>query len=189
MRKMILSCLLLALTFTSFAQEEDGERKGFRRENLFFGGNFGLMFGTNTLINVSPQVGYRFSNLFSAGVGINGQYLNQRVFYTNGAEAGRWRQGVVGLNIFGRVNPIDQIMIQVQPEANYLFGNETLYGRNPETTKLDAVIVPSLLIGGGLVLPSGRGAMIVSVFYDVLQRERSPYQNRPIYNFGYNFGF
>jgi hypothetical protein len=37
-------------------------------------------------------------------------------------------------------------------------------------------------------LPAGRGAMIVSVFYDVLQQAHSPYGSRPIFNIGFNFG-
>jgi hypothetical protein len=44
-------------------------------------------------------------------------------------------------------------------------------------------------MGGGLVLPSGRGEMLITVFYDVMQDKNSPYGRRPIYNFGYNIGF
>jgi hypothetical protein len=53
---------------------------------------------------------------------------------------------------------------------------------------MDAVIVPSVLIGGGIVIPSGRGSVIMSVSYDVLQDKNSPYGNRAIYNVGYNIG-
>jgi hypothetical protein len=83
-------------------------------------------------------------------------------------------------------------MIQVQPEVNYRFGNIKYYdvsGSLVQKTKAEAVIVPSLLIGGGAVFPSGRGALIASVFYDVLQDKNSPYGARPFYTFGYNFSF
>jgi hypothetical protein len=185
MRKGLLTVLIALNCLTCLAQDVEVEG-GFQKEKLFVGGNFALTFGNVTLINISPQVGYRFSRAFAAGLGINGQYINQRLMAFNGQEVGRVRQGVVGLNIFGRVYPIENILLQVQPEANYVFGNESLYGRNPETTKLDAAIVPSLLLGGGLVMPSGGGSFIVSVFFDVLRDQRSPYGNRPIYNFGYN---
>ena len=63
-----------------FAQDEKEEnsekQKGFQKEKLFVGGNFGLTFGSYTLINVSPQVGYRFSDLFAAGMGINLQFIS-----------------------------------------------------------------------------------------------------------------
>ena len=77
-------------------------------------------------------------------------------------------------------------MIQVQPEANYVFGKQTYYSPTLQEYKMDAVIVPSLLLGGGAVFPSGRGAFIASVFYDVLQDKNSPYGARPFYTFGYN---
>jgi hypothetical protein len=186
--KKLLLILFLGCSLVSFAQdeEEQSDSKGFKKENLFFGGNFGLTFGTNTLINISPQVGYRFSKMFAAGVGINGQYINQKIYYTNGQEAGNVKLGVAGLNLFGRFYPMDQLLIQLQPEANYIWGNETIYGANPATTKRDAIIVPSLLVGGGAVFPSGRGAFIASVFYDVVQDPNSPYGARPFYSFGYN---
>ena len=188
MRNIAFGLLLLALSFSAWGQDEtEGEKKGFQKERLFVGGNFGLTFGNYTLINISPQVGYRFTDFFSAGLGINGQYISVKSYFTNGQEYSRTSQGVTGLNVFGRIYPVDQIMIQVQPEANYVFGNIKYYdGRSPDKIKLDAVIAPSLLLGGGAVLPAGRGSFIASVFYDVLQHKNSPYGARPIYNFGYN---
>jgi hypothetical protein len=176
-----------------FAQDEKEEnsekQKGFQKEKLFVGGNFGLTFGSYTLINVSPQVGYRFSDLFAAGMGINLQFISIKDKYSNGDLYSKTSQGVTGLNVFGRLYPIRQFMIQVQPEANYVFGKQIFYDTNPrQEYKLDAQIVPSLLLGGGLVIPSGRGAFITSVFYDVLQDTNSPYGNRPIVNFTYNIG-
>ncbi len=187
MKNTIFILVLFLSSILCFAQEEPAEdKKGFQKEKIFIGGNFGLTFGDYTLINVSPQVGYRFNNYLAAGLGINAQYISVKQYAYGGQEYSKTSQGVTGLNIFGRVYPIDQIMIQVQPEANYVFGNIKYYTSPPQTTKLDALIVPSLLIGGGAVIPSGRGAFIASVFYDILQDKNSPYGARPIYNFGYN---
>jgi len=188
MKNAVLVLLLLVSSMASFAQDAPAEeKKGFQKDRLFVGGNFGLTIGTDyTLIDVSPQVGYRFNKTLAAGIGINGQYISEK-FYYGGQTAYKISRGVTGLNVFGRVYPIDAIMLQVQPEVNYVFGNVKYYdGRSPSDTKLDAKIVPSLLLGGGAVVPSGRGAFIISVFYDILQKADSPYGNRPIYNFGYN---
>lgn len=191
-KTLVLFLLALSVSTLSWAQEEDGEepKRGFQREKLFLGGNFGLTFGDYTLINVSPQLGYRFTNFVAAGVGINGQYISIKERDYNGDLYSKFSRGVAGLNVFGRVYPIQNIMLQVQPEANYVFGKDKYYDTNPpQVYKSDAAIVPSLLVGAGGVIPSGRGAMIISIFYDVLQRANSPYGKRPIYNFGYNIGF
>lgn len=186
---LILIAVACSCFYTASAQEEEQSKKGFQREKLFVGGNFGLTFGDYTLINISPQLGYRFTNFFAAGIGINAQYISVKDRYSNGELYSKRASGVAGLNVFGRVYPISQIMLQLQPEANYVFGKITYYDRSPASEyNTDAMIVPSVLAGGGAVLPAGRGAMIVSVFYDVLQHEHSPYGRRPIYNIGFNFG-
>ncbi len=186
MKRKLFTLAFLIFSIAAFAQDEVEEEKGFQKDKLFVGGNFGLTFGDYTLINISPQVGYRFTNFVAAGIGLNAQYISLKEYYTNGDPARKVSQGVVGLNVFGRVYPIEQILLQAQPELNYVFGKQTLYQPTQEF-KLDAVIVPSLLLGGGLVIPSGGGSFMATVFFDVLQNERSPYGRRPIYNFGYNF--
>lgn len=181
---------ITAAAMLANAQDEPVEEvKGFDKNKLFFGGNFALNFGNITIVNVSPQIGYRFNRLLAAGVGVNGQYSSFRRQYVNGQTASRENYGVAGLNIFGRVYPIDQILLQVQPEANYTWGKLKTYGPPDEELKLKGKIVPSLLVGAGGVIPAGRGAMIVMVQYDVLQNERTPYGSRIFYNFGYNLGF
>lgn len=187
MKKLLLTFGVLICALTVFAQDkEDSESKGFQRDKLFFGGNFGLAFGNYTLINVSPQLGYRFNKTLAAGAGINLIYSSIRDRYTT--EPNKTTQGITGLNVFGRLYPVSFLMLQAQPELNYRFGS-IRYLQTNETYKLDAEIVPSLLLGGGAVLPSGRGSFIAAVFYDVLNHAYSPYGKKPVVNFGYNMGF
>jgi hypothetical protein len=136
-------------------------------------------------------MGYRFTDHFAAGVGLNLQYISEKLKDYNGDTYYKAEQGVTGLSVFGRVYPIRQIMLQVQPEMNYIFGKEKYYLQpNPGEYNLDSEIVPTLLLGGGLVLPAGgRGAMIVSVFYDILERDNSPYGSNAFVSFSYNVGF
>lgn len=185
-KHLILSFFYSIIAMSAVAQDEEQlPQKGFQKEKLFVGGNFGLSFGNYTLINISPQLGYRFTDFFAAGIGINAQYVSVRGFDSWGEY--KSVSGVTGLNIFGRVYPVPQFMLQLQPEANYIFGKDIYYEPTRVEYKNDAMIVPSLLAGGGAVLPAGRGAMILSVFYDVVQHRNSPYGRRPIFNIGYNF--
>lgn len=187
MKNCFLAICMVALALTGFSQDNT-ETGGFKKENLFLGGNFGLSLGDYTLINLSPQLGYRFNRYLAAGMGINAIYSSNKEYF-NGQPYLKTTRGIVGLNVFGRVYPLKNIMLQLQPEGNYLFGKLHFYDNN-QSTSLDAEIVPSLLAGGGVVLPSGgKSAFIVSVFFDMLNNVNSPYGKRPVFNIGFNTGF
>jgi hypothetical protein len=182
-RYSFLIAFLLVMVGSVLAQDEPEEegQKGFDKSKLFFGGTFGLSFGSNfTLVNVSPQVGYRFNRYLAAGTGINFIYSSSKYF------GFRENYGVAGFNIFGRFYPIEQILLQVQPEMNYTWGK--LKYDNGQEQKLESKFVPSLLVGAGAAIPMGRnGAMIVMIQYDVIQNVRSPYGKNAFITIGFNF--
>ena len=186
MKKSILAAMFLLLATGAFSQSSD---EGPKQDKFFAGGNFGLSLGRYTLINLNPQVGYRFNRYLGAGIGMNLVYASQKEKDAYGRDYHKVVQGITGLNAFLRLYPIQRILLQVQPEGNYIFGKQIFYQPVKETYKLDAEIVPSILVGGGLVNPTERGAMFLTVMYDVLQNPNSPYGNRPIVNVGYNFNF
>ena len=191
MKKYLLAaCLLAFCSVVAVAQDGEEEGKsGFDKSKLFFGGNFGLAFGNySTLVNVSPQIGYRFNRYVAAGAGINFIYSSYKYDFGDVNQNYKEQYGVTGLNIFGRFYPIEYLFVQVQPEANYTWLKYHFYNGEPDE-KLPNKIVPSLLGGVGAAIPAGRGALIVTVNYDLLQNERSPYGNRAFFNFGYNIGF
>lgn len=182
---LLVVCFFSAVSFSLFAQDEEEPKKGFDKDKLFIGGNFGLSFGDFTLINISPQVGYRFNNVLAAGVGVNFIYSSTKYRYYQPTY--RENFGVAGLNIFGRVYPIQYAFLQLQPEANYIWGKRKYNDRGPDET-LDGKIVPSLLAGAGAAIPAGRGAFIIMAQYDVLQNNRTPYGEKVFFSFGFNFG-
>lgn len=190
MRKYSLLVLFVLLAGTACLAQDDegGERKGFDKSKLFVGGNFGVSFGDYTLANVSPQLGYRFNQFFAAGAGVNFLYSSSKYRNFNGDPLYKASYGVAGLNVFGRVYPIQYLLLQAQPEMNYTWGKYKYYDNVTQTEKIPGAYVPSLLLGGGAIIPSGIGGFIIMVQLDVLNNKRSPYGNRPIYNFGYNVG-
>jgi hypothetical protein len=189
-QKCLLVLLLSSCSFIVFAQEEEEEeepKKGFDKEKLFFGGTFGASFGSYTFINVSPQVGYRFNRFFAAGTGINFIFSSSKYDYGNPNLDYKNEYGVVGLDIFGRVYPVEFLLVQAQPEMNYTWGKLKFYDGTPEQ-KLEAKFVPCLLVGGGAAIPiGGKGAMTVMLQYDVIQDVRSPYGTNPFLSIGFNF--
>lgn len=193
MKRLVLLFLIagIAVSQHAIAQEEDREpeQKGFDKSKLFFGGNFGLGFGTNTSVNISPQVGYRFNDYLAAGAGVNFNYYSYKSYYSNGADYSRTSFGYTGFNIFGRVYPIKFILLQAQPELNYSWGSVKYYDGITPRSKYPGQFVPSLLLGGGGAIPMGgrNGALLLMIQYDILQESRSPYGNRPFFTMGYNF--
>lgn len=163
--------------------------KGFRQENLFFGGGIGLSLGDYTYVNVSPLAGYRFSQYLAAGVNINLQYNSIRYRYYGSNELSQKSQyGIFGGGIFARIYPFQSLFIQINPEVNYLNGKTTYY--NPTQTQSFHAVPLSLLMGGGYVQPIGGNASFsIMILYDVLQDKNSPYLNRPIYRGGVDIGF
>lgn len=191
-RQIVVVTIVLTFLATGLQAQDDApvEKQGFDRSRLFGGGSFALSFGNITIVNISPQVGYRISRYFAAGVGINGQYSSFKTINGyDGSTLSREEYGVAGLNIFGRFYPIPQIILQAQPEANYVWGKVKYYDTGEEF-KLDGKFVPSLLLGAGGAIPMGNaGAFIIMAQYDVLQNDRTPYGNKVFFSFGYNFGF
>ena len=184
-RLLIMSWLLLAATQALFAQSED-KTGGFERDRLFSGGNFGVRFGDNTFINLSPQVGYQFTERFQAGAGVN--FITSSLTFRDagGARLYRTSYGYGGLNVFARVFPISTLFASIQPEYNYSWGRMK-YFNGQQTQTSPGAFVPVLLIGGGTSIPAGRGRLIAQMMYDVVGHERSPYGRAPFVSFGFNF--
>lgn len=193
MKRLLLCLLLLGGIHAAHAQyykTDTASRKGFDPSRLMIGGSLGLVFGDYTNINVSPLVGYRLSDLFAAGININAQYAAERQKDWNGETVYRYQYTVFGGGVWGRVYPLDMIFVHAQPEYNYVSEKFTDYTFNPKQTSKSSYGVPSLMLGGGYSQPIGEGysSFYIMVLYDVIQDVRSPYQNRPQIQVGFNVG-
>lgn len=191
MKKLILLVAVLYAGAT-FAQDEDSvitrrkpePKKGFKKENIFVGGNLGVLFGNYTFVNVSPQVGYHFGKFFEAGLGINLQYVSQKYFFSNGDDFYKESYYVYGGNVFARVFPVRPVYLQIQPEYNWINARLKYYDGISPVQKYKAH-APSLLVGIG----GSFEGVLVAVMYDVLQRPEAPYSKKPFISFGFGFGF
>lgn len=134
-------------------------------------GSFGVSFGDYTSIDMSPQVGYRWNEFFFAGGGIGYNYHHS---------SRNCDMNYLGVNAFGRVKPVRYVALQVQPELKASWGKA--YG-----SKIDLRYVPTLLVGGGGVLPTGAGSVSVMFYYDVIQDKYSPYGKNWVCSVGYSF--
>ena len=149
-----------------------GEGKTFG-ERLYFGGGLGLGFGNTTFVNVSPLVGYRITERFSAGVRVKYQYYkyNQSFIGTNGAVVrSSFESNIYGGGAFSRLFATDNIFLHGEYENlsvqfGDIFGNKTREW------------IPSAFVGGGYAYPiGGRAVFSITALYNVLYDEfKSPY--------------
>lgn len=180
MRKLILYTSLFIFCigcFDSVAQDSTMIRKKPPKKNfwdkVFIGGNLGLQFGTVTFADVSPLVGYRFTDKISAGIGATYQYYHYKDKYYD------FETDVYGGRVFARYNFTD-----------YLFGHAEYEYLNLETFdfKRRRVDVASLMAGAGYIQKiSDRSGIVAMVLYNFTESVYTPYQN-PIFRVGFVVG-
>jgi hypothetical protein len=183
---IIFQCII---PVDSFAQKDEEDQETRPIDRLFFGGNFGLLFGTVTNIEISPLVGYYLTPRVASGAGIRFEYFRDKGYYVP------YQTTIYGGNIFSRYTLIRDlgeglniginagIFTQVEYEALSL---EREYFEPPYTGD-GRFIVHSILVGGGLIQPIGRrSALLLTVLYNLNETSRSPYSN-PVVRVGFTF--
>lgn len=170
------------------AQTADSTKAGgFQKRNLFVGGSLGLSVGTFTYLGINPLLGYRLNEVFAAGLALNAQYDATRYYQANNSLSERDHYGLLGLGVFGRIYPIPDLFIHVQPEWDASFGKSIYYDGSP--SRRYQAQTASLLLGGGYSRPVGRNsAATLMLLYDVLQNPDSPYGNQPLLRAGIDIG-
>ncbi|MEO6732881.1 MAG: hypothetical protein ABIN01_16780 [Ferruginibacter sp.] len=193
MKKLILVALLFNFILITKAQEDDsGVTGGFKKENLFTGGNVNAsFFNGTTALGVSPYFGYSITKWLDAAVSVNFNYISQRDVYTYGDKI---RQTIVGPGAFVRVFPIKFLFAQAQFEHNFLTEKYVKADNSSYTRDKFKTDVNSLLLGVGYA--SGREKdnntyYYISLSFDVLKLANSPYVDNlqrtiPIINAGFN---
>lgn len=133
-------------------------------QRLVYGGNLQLAFGSLTVIEVSPRVGYQITNDLVAGLGANYIYYKygQNYFY-NGSPSQDFT--IWGGNAFSLYHlPFD---LPIAFQGEYEFLNFEVY--DPYTFESAKQWVPALRFGGGIANRFGRGGGIYFMaLYDVL---------------------
>lgn len=135
------------------------------RDRLYYGGNFGMQFGTITLIDVSPILGLMLTDRHSVGIGITYQYFNDRRFFGGSSST-------YGGRVFTRYNVLPNIFLHGEYES-INFNNYNAF-----TERFERIWANALFLGGGYFIPfgGGRGGANVTFLYNVLHDNlRSPY--------------
>lgn len=148
------------------------------KNNLFYGGYINLSFGSYTVIGIEPMVGYKVNPKLSMGVKARYDYIQDDRY---GADR---TTSTYGGSIFGRYLITPKFYAQIEA-ASYNYEYFYLNGGSERDW------VPFLFMGGGFVQPLGERSWInVQILFDVLQDEKSPYDDwEPFFSIGAGTGF
>src|SRR3982751_2545761 len=105
MKRALLGLLLAGgmLQATAQSEKNEGEAKGFKKENLFVGGDLTASFSNYaTVLGISPYFGYSLNKYLDVAVSANFNYTSQRDYFEYGDKL---RQTVYGPGAFVRVYP------------------------------------------------------------------------------------
>lgn len=180
MKLKLIAALFIAslVCINTKAQDENEEqKKGFKKENLFTGGSVTASFYSGvTVLGISPMFGYRIANWTDAGLVFNLNYTSIRDYRQFDDKL---KQTVKGVGVFTRIYPVNFLFIQGQFEKNFITQryvpspNLPLYNAYKETVNAN-----SLLVGAGYTQGRQRGSntfFYMAILFDVLKEENSPY--------------
>jgi len=177
---LLLSLFLFISINTLNAQNDNSNYKPENsfKSRLFYGGGFGLQFGSATLIELAPVIGYKVTPKFGIGIGPTYKYYRYENYYVPNTHV---TTNVYGASLFARYFIFENIFAHVEYES--LFFNTQYPGYPIERQEFK-----SFLVGGGYRQMIGRNAGLnFTVLWNLNDTYNSPYTN-PIIRMGFTVG-
>lgn len=144
--------------------------------HLFFGGGLGLQFGSTTLVEISPLVGYKITPKFSIGLCPSYKYYSYQYY-----GYGRVKTNVFGGSLFSRYFIFENVFAHVEYEMlsyNTREPNQATYMQQ----------INSFFVGGGYNQHiGGNSAMYILFLWNLNDTKYSPYSN-PVIRIGFSVG-
>lgn len=148
-------------------------------DKTYFGGNFGLQFGDQTVIDINPMMGYKLTEKLS--VGVTATYIYYRFtnpYFTNV----KYSSNIYGGSIFSRYYFFENVFGHVEGEVLNLEVPDNFLQRYVRKN------IFGFYVGGGYRQPMGeRSSLNILLLYNLNEDRNSPYQN-PIIRIGFGFG-
>ncbi|MFC0775218.1 hypothetical protein [Terrimonas alba] len=171
-----LFCLCFSV-LSAWAQDDEADEKGFKKENLFTGGSVSLAFYNNTfLVGGSPVFGYSLTNWVDLGLVVNYNYTSYRDVSYYGSDD-KLRQSVYGGGSFIRLYPVRFLFAQAQVEHNFL--RQKYIPSNGTGSTVEKHEANSFLVGAGYTTnryaDNGQPFFYVAVLFDIAKAAYSPY--------------
>lgn len=191
MKKIAILLLLISSAFTINAQtysprtntphitpKTATKSNGFDVRKLTFGGGLGVALGDYTSIQVSPKVGYNFTDNINAGLGFSYSYFKDDYSHID-----RWEEKnhYFGFSTYLNYYPIKNIILKVEPEIMRMWS--TLENKSSRVKDKEEKFIPAVVIGAGLRM----GPIVGTINYDVVQDSNTPYGDSVFFNVSFLF--
>ena len=176
---LLLIAITLSLASLSLAAQP--AKRGFDPNRLFTGGGLGLQFGTVTLIDVSPHIGYYLTDALALGLGGTYQYYRYKDRYYE------YSTDIYGGRLFARYYLFENLFLH--GEYEYLSYEAALVDPfSYFTGDTKRVGIDSYLVGGGYRQPLGANSYVnLLVLWNLNETLYTPYDN-PIIRMGVDLG-
>lgn len=181
---MIIS-LILTLISPDLTGQKIREKPPPLKERLFFGGNFGLQFGTYTDIQVSPVIGLWVLPRLAVAAGPDYRFYKFRDEHTN-LYGGKIYVQYVVIRDISSVIPIGGNTGIFFHLENELLSLESSYWKTPPLIS-DRFYINTVLAGGGISQPIGRRSSLnIMVLWELNDSGYEVY-NKPEIRFSFSF--
>jgi hypothetical protein len=171
--------VLIHFVFESISQEydpytyQDYDEKKVLSEKVFFGGGFGLQFGTFTLIKLTPEFGYRPTDFSEIGLGAYYMFSKNSIY--------NFSTHIYGGNIFARIFIFGDFYVQ----GEYELLNIDDFDYNTGYYNGQRVFIPGYLAGIGYRQKVGkRSAIMTTILYNFSLTAKTPYLN-PVFRISF----
>jgi hypothetical protein len=185
--KLTIACLIAFVSVLSSSGQKIKEEAPPLIDRLFFGGNFGLQFGTITDIQISPVVGFWVLPRLAVAAGPDYRYYRDRYDKTNIYGGKSYMQFVVFQDISSFIPIGIHTGIFLHAEDEFL-SLESAFWKGT-TTDSGRFTINTVLAGGGLSQQLGRRSSLnITVLWALNSSEFSGniYGN-PEIRFSFNF--
>jgi hypothetical protein len=159
-------------------QKKTKKKKGYDPDKLIIGGGLSAGFGDGYVAaGLSPILGYRFTDRFSAGIGL-GYLYSQLPEFTDPSTNKTYydKENILYPSIWGRYFVYRNIYVTSSVEYDIISDKAPSYSSGYLANETTTFTNTCLFLGAGARLPmGGRVFMYGEILYDVLQGENSPY--------------
>lgn len=187
---LFLLLLLIILSPSLSSAQSSSENSPKFSDRLFFGGGLGLQFGTLTLIDLSPVVGYRFTDKLEGGLGFTYKYYRYKDYYIDYYTGQRYdlKSNITGASVFGRYHFLENVFAQIEYER-LRYAYTTYYNAGSGMWSEGQVAnIDSFFVGGGYRQRiSGGSYFYVMGLWNLTEDAMSPYSN-PVIRMGVIIG-